>query len=452
MVIRNLLYILQSEGYDSWRFLKYAYSHWRWWQLEKRQHLEWTAKVILVYIFNCVLMLALVVVSWWWFSWWFILVLVVIWFFLPVLIVFSLLVIWPVDQLLKWWVVAGARQVISKQKMIKIGITGSYGKTSMKEILVSLLREKYKIVYTPDNINTLLGIARFISKELDRAEILIVEMGAYSRKDIVDLCDLIEPDYSVLTGISLAHLDRFGNLDNIIQAKFELPSRTREKSILNLDDEYISLKLDRLPAEKIVGVGSGGVTEIDYLPDYQGLKFRSQGRIYQTKLLARHNINMILMGVVLARELGLSEEQIERGVAKIEPIAHRLQPIYHEDIDVWILDDSYNANVEGIKSGIEVLNRAGGRKIVLTPGPLVELGEQSRKIHREIGYLYADNVDLVLLIKSRETGYVIEGLKEKNFTNFRVFATTTEAHRTLPNIMKGGDIILLQNDWPDVYF
>ena len=118
---------------------------------------------------------------------------------------------------------------------------------------------------------------------------------------------------------------------------------------------------------------------------------------------------------------------------------------------VWVIDDSYNGNYAGIVSGIEVLKRALGRKIVLTPG-LVELGEKSAEIHEKIGRLYAESdIDLVLLIKSPNSGYITKGLKEKGFENYKVYESSQVAHADLSNVVKSGDTIIFQNDLPDNY-
>lgn len=116
-----------------------------------------------------------------------------------------------------------------------------------------------------------------------------------------------------------------------------------------------------------------------------------------------------------------------------------------------VIDDSYNGNFDGIKSGVQLLGRAVGRKVVLTPG-LVELGSKTESIHRQIGKLYSQHVDLVLIIRSVMTDHIIQGLKENNFTNYKIYETTQEAHADLGNILQKSDTILFQNDLTDNYF
>ena len=189
------------------------------------------------------------------------------------------------------------------------------------------------------------------------------------------------------------------------------------------------------------------------LDDFGGIDFEIDGVAFHTKLLALHNISLIILCVEVARKLGMALPEIARGVAKINHVSHRLEPIYNTRNDVWVLDDSYNGNPDGIISGIEVLKRAKGRKIVLTPG-LVENWEKrpKRSTIASAGCTPENKIDLVLLIKSKSTDYIIEGLRSLGFTDYKVYNSTQEAHASLPQIIKKGDTIIFQNDLPDNYF
>ncbi|HRY63337.1 MAG TPA: Mur ligase family protein, partial [Patescibacteria group bacterium] len=279
------------------------------------------------------------------------------------------------------------------------------------------------------------------------------EMGAYRIGEIKRICQIVGPDYSILVGINEAHLERFGSLQNTIQAKFELPVATKKISFLNFDDRRVMENYQHFKINRMMGVKSEElISEVAVKADFQGLEFKLFGIVMNCRLLAEHNLSLIALAAVLAKELNVSAEEIKRAVGKVDYVAHRLQPIYNSAADVWVIDDSYNANLAGVMSGIKVLQRAKGRKIVLTPGPLVELGDKAEEIHKKIGKLYAENVDLVLLIKSRETSYVQVALKEQGFDNYKIYNSTSEAHNDLKNILQKGDTIIFQNDWPDIYF
>jgi UDP-N-acetylmuramoyl-tripeptide--D-alanyl-D-alanine ligase len=457
MIIRNLIYILQAELYDARKFLRFAYSHFQWWKLEKRAHLVWTKKARLIYVLTVLMLLAIFLLSMGLFSRWGILSLVVMIPLVPIVIIAALWTVEPVDCFLKRRLFRKAQKFLreNRKNLTVVGITGSYGKTSTREILSAILAEKFRVIKLSENINTDIGIAEFIlknSKQFLENEIFIVEMGAHRKGEIKKLCELVEPDYAMLTGINESHLERFGSLENIILAKFELPSATKKTAVLNFDDENILKNYARFKLREFIGTSKSEVKKIKVLDNFSGLEFELDGAMFRTKLLALHNISLILLTARVAQKLGMNNSEISRGVGKIEYIPHRLEPIYNELTKVWIIDDSYNGNYAGIVSGLEVLRRALGRKIVLTPG-LVELGEKSAEIHKKIGQLYVNSgVDLLLLIESPNSSYIIKELKEANFKNYKVYKSSQEAHADLSNVMKSGDTIIFQNDLPDNYF
>lgn len=453
MILKNLIYILQSENYDFKRFLCFAYSRLDWWRLEKRKKIVWTAKARLINIVSVIIFsffAAYFLVKCGWFGASIVLLMI---FLLPFLIGVSLIIIKPLDIILKARRIKTAKNILKLKKQIVIGITGSYGKTSAKEILNSILSEKFKVLKTPENVNTDIGIADFIIKEKEKfkeSDIFIVEMGAYRVGDIAKICEMVEPDYSILTGINESHLERFGSLNNIIRGKFELPERTKKISFVNFDDKNIKNNLEKFIIEEYIKLSADAAANIVVRENFGGLEFIYKNEKFFTRLLAEHNIVLIISATELAKKLGMNLEEIKRGVEKIKPLTNRLNPIYNNQSDIWVIDDSYNANFNGILSGLKVLEMAKGRKVVLTPG-LVELGDKSKEIHKKIGEDYAKKADLVLLIKNSVAPYIIKGMEKNNFHEFKVYNNTEEAHNDLKNILKSGDTIIFQNDWPDNY-
>jgi UDP-N-acetylmuramoyl-tripeptide--D-alanyl-D-alanine ligase len=456
MLINNLLYILQINNYEKKKFLFFSYTHPNWFSLQKRGKLIFTKKASLIYLLSMILSVCLVL----FFSFFYnlragVISIFIVCLFLPFIILLSLLIIKPIDAYLKNRLIKAAALILKSVKnLIVIGITGSYGKTSAKEILNFILSEKFKVLITPENINTDLGIADFIVKkknELNNYEIFIVEMGAYKIGEIKKICDLVRPKYSILTGINEAHLERFGSLANTVKAKFELAEATESAAILNFSDNNIKDNYKRFKINDPVGAAIVQIENINILENFSGLEFTVDNEKFKTQLLAEHNINLILLARALAQKLGLSADEIKRGVNKIKIIKHRLEPIYNKNTNIWIIDDSYNGNLKGIISGLAVLRRAQGRKLVLTPG-LVELGEKSEEIHKKIGELYAKTVDFILLINSKNTKWIKEALDKNNYKNYKVYHNTVAAHADLKNILRAGDTIIFQNDLPDNYF
>lgn len=455
MIIRNLIYILQGESYSLRRFLFFVYNNYYWWKLEQRQKIDWTIKVKLIYVSNLVFLCLLIIFLFSTLSFWSLILWPIIYVLLPIIISILYLIIAPLDYLLKSLLIRRARKALkSHSKLRVIGITGSYGKTSVKEILFTILSSKFKVIETPDNINTDLGIAKFIINNgvgLAQADFFIVEMGAYHRGDIAKICDLATPDYSILTGINESHLERFGNLENTIFAKFELVEHTNKLSVLNFNDENIRNNYHRFKINEVIGLDNAVASNIELLPNFSGLSFVFNGQNFTTKLLAKHNIDLIILALTLAQRLGVDNDEALRAVSELNYVKHRLQPIFNNFSQVLVIDDSYNGNFQGFISGLEVLSRANGRKLIITPG-LVELANKTEIRHREIANLYIKyKIDLVLLIKNSSTKFIIDEFQKKAFNNYRVYINSQEAHNSLKDILKAGDTIIFQNDWPDNY-
>src|SRR5680860_1346155 len=193
-IIRGLVYILQKESYDVRRFLAFVYSDWHWWSFEKRQQIDWTQKARAIYYFLLALVICLIALAVAWFKIWALVFLIAAVSALPLLTVLVLWLLWPLDYFLKIRVLKKAKQILAKINTPVIGITGSYGKTSLKEILAVVLESGFKIIKTPNNVNTDLGIAYFIishQTEITAADFFIVEMGAYQIGDIANICNCL---------------------------------------------------------------------------------------------------------------------------------------------------------------------------------------------------------------------------------------------------------------------
>lgn len=380
----------------------------------------------------------------------------------------STLLTLPFDVVIKHRIITQARKKIAIQKNLTIiGITGSYGKTTMKEMLATILSGKYRVLKTPENINTPVGIARLILSKLNEStDVFIVEMGAYYRGDIKTLCGITPPDISILTGINESHLERFGTIENTIATKFEIVEDMKEGGlvILNADDERV-----RTAYERYIGkhetlfysaenhpLSSCTIVAKEFFENGDGVAFSiSCGTTrynLKTALLGEYVLGTIAACVRIAERLGMGVGGIEAGVALLKPVPHRLEPRRIPG-DILIIDDSYNGNPRGVAEAIAVLARfASRRKIYITPG-LVEMGERSREVHRAIGRELSAVADMVVLIDNSVTGFIREGLEEAGFIqeNSMVFPNAKEAHMALKKILQAGDVILFQNDWPEGY-
>src|SRR3989344_5032783 len=361
--VRALIYMLQANEYYPFEYLAWYHRTSDFWNIEKRKHLVYTTKAILLSAFA-------------WFSVVFgaISSALVAWqtglpgflaaivgfvlapFIVPYTLFLLILALNALQKPLEASIIAQAKRTLKKHPAIKIGIAGSFGKTSMREILKTVLSQGKRTASPGGSHNTPLAIARFVRSLSGNEEVLIFEFGEYYPGDIKKLCKFVEPDWG------------------IIAAAADIASR-----------------------------------------------------------------------------LGLSPEQIQRGISHTKPFEHRMQPRIDGGV-TWI-DDSYNGNPDGAAAAIEFLKTLKGqRRWYITPG-LVEMGSRKEEIHREMGSrLAAAGIEKVVLIRDSVTPYIEQGLKDANYRGEIIwFDFGPTAFNALPKMTIAGDVVLIQNDWPDQY-
>lgn len=351
-------------------------------------------------------------------------------------------------------IIAAAKKKLTAHKGIKIAIVGSFGKTTMKEILSAVLSEGKNVAATPGNMNTPLGISRFIERLDGSEDILIFELGEYYPGDIRDLCHLVQPDMGVITGINEAHLERFKTIDRTIATIYELADYLGDKPLwVNGESK---LAVENLRKGNITydrkGVGSLKVQHAKTAlagTDFQIVGGGTKLRLH-SDLLGMHNVGPLAAGVAIADHLGLGAKQIEAGIAKTKPFEHRMQPA--EAGGIWTIDDSYNGNPDGARVAIEFLGALKDhRRVYVTPG-LVEVGPATAVVHTQIGLELANKVDVVVLVKNSATPFIAKGLEAGNFKGEVLwYEDGLSCLNALSQITKPGDVVLLQNDWSDNY-
>lgn len=374
----------------------------------------------------------------------------------------------PFDVYLKRKLVAQAKSKMKEfPNTTVIGIAGSYGKTTMKEVVSQVLSEKFRIVKTPENINTPLGISQVILHDLgSEVGVFVVEMGEYYKGDIRNICQLVRPDISIVTGINEAHLERLKSLRTTVETIFEITQNMKKDglAIANGDDGNVrSNYLAYTNKKKLILYGRENCLNTSFLiknvtfhTDGSGISFSLQQKrkIKRIKIpcIGEYILGDILGAAEIAHHLGLTFEEIVRGVQKISPAPHRLCPV-ESSFNILVIDDSYNGNPNGVDEAIRTLAKfENRRKIYVTPG-LVEMGEKSIEVHRSIGRNLAQSADIVLLIKNSVTSDIAKGLEEKNFpkANILWFPTAVSAFEGIKKLSGPGDVILFQNDWPENY-
>lgn len=381
----------------------------------------------------------------------------------PAVVVFIVpvvhLIMLPLEKLIVSRYLHQAKSKLAKRNdLIKIGITGSYAKTSVKYILNTILSQKYKVCMSPQSFNTQTGLSKVVNNYLtDLDQVLIAEMGARSKGDIKKLCKLISPQYAIITGISPQHLLTFKSLDNIKRTKFELVESLSQSGVcvFNGFDQEVCDMYSWANVDKKYLVGKDkNISAKDIQFDQDGTKFvlilgEKEYNVH-TKLLGEHNVQNILLCVQMAKCLGLSDQQIVRGIKSLQPVPHRLELV--KTATNLILDDSFNANIRGSKIALDVLGKLPGRKIVITPG-LVELGEREYDENVVFGEQIAGVADFVIIVNKVNFESIKEGLDNKKFKeeNISQAETLEQAKILMKEILQPGDTVLFENDLPDNY-
>lgn len=385
---------------------------------------------------------------------------------IPMFMLLATAIAFPIEMAIQRKYYNEAKDKIKSMKNLKvIGITGSYGKTSTKYFVKTILSEKYNTIMTPESYNTPMGITKVIRESLNEEhEVFVCEMGARNVGDIKELVELANPSIGILTSIGPQHLETFKSIENVARTKYELIEGLPEDGIgiFNADNKFC-LDFSKITKQKkyLYGITNKDQDIFVYAEEIknsrQGLKFTIKGQNgikfeCQTALLGKHNISNILAAVCVALHLNLSIDQIISGISKIKPVPHRLELIPTSN-GVTVIDDAFNSNPTGAKEALEAIKDfSDGRKIIITPG-MVELGTIEYEENKKLGKTIAECCDYAILVGQKRSKAILEGLKECNFQeeNIRIAANLDEATAMLGQIVRAGDVVLFENDLPDNY-
>ena len=380
---------------------------------------------------------------------------------IPVILFLAYLINEPIETIIRRYYIRRAVDILDKSSVIKVGITGSYAKTSVKEILKTILSQKYRVLATPRSFNTPLGIARAVQLLDSTHDVFIAEMGARQKGDIKELARLVKPKYGVITGINNQHLESFGSIENIIDTKFELMQNLSSDGIgiFAVDNENSKTLYERFDKEKYsAGIDGEGnlVTATNIITNEKGTTFDlivddKKPVKCSTILLGTHSVKNICLASAVAYKLGLSVKEIVQGISRIQSINHRLE-LLPNNKHIVVIDDSYNSNEEGIDAALEVLDNFTGRKIVLTPG-MVELGKMENLANYEFGKKLAKHANIVFVIGKHNAEMLIKGLIDGGMDreNIKFAKSLNKGNAILNEIIQKGDVILFENDLPDNY-
>lgn len=453
-----LTYMLQQFDYSPGKFLEWIASYPNLFKVQKRGKLHFTSRAKLM-------------VAAAYLSWGFVLVAGVMAAYLQTRFLLVLILLAPAVSALSLLFITlvlqaaivnprqnreirAAKAKLAKSSAQRIAVMGSYGKTTMKELLVTVLSEAKKVAATPGNKNVLISHARWVNENLEPdAEILIFEFGEGRPGDIKKLTDFSSPTMAVVTGLAPAHLDAYESLEAVASDFAAI------QDVVSHENTYVwgenQLLKQKIQGNYYTSSGLGDRQVSNASVDFTGTSFMlsngSKKLQLKTGLLGTHQIGPLTAVVAIASKLGLSNEQIIAGVAKTVPFEHRMQP--RQLHGAWIIDDTYNGNIEGMRAGLELLKTLPAEhKTYVTPG-LVDQGNKAENIHIELGELIAAaKPDQVVLMQNSATSFIQAGLQKSGFKGeVKVEVDPLEYYTHIEHYLAAGDLVMLQNDWPDSY-
>ena len=367
----------------------------------------------------------------------------------------------PIEKAVKRHFMNQAKEKLKSNKdTLVIGVTGSYGKTSIKNIIGETLKVKEPTLITPESFNTPMGLTITINNSLSTFhKNFIAEMGAYYKGEIKELCDLVHPTVGIVSSIGPQHLETFKKMDTIQSTKMELIESLPSNglAILNLDNEYIrSYNIKNNVKVRWYSTIDQKADIYAYNISYNNAKMTFKFRIdnkefsVKTSLLGIHNVENILAAILVSEYKGINTDQAIKGIEKLSPIKHRLEYKYINE-NLSIIDDAFNSNVSGINEALNVLNSCNGEKIIITPG-LIDLGSHSTKAHIKIGEKMGNSCDVIAIVANINKDDLIKGIEKTNFNmeNLHTFDNFVDAYSNMESIKKK-KVILIANDLPDMF-
>ena len=377
----------------------------------------------------------------------------------------------PIETLIQRNYRRHAAAVLAQLQPTVVGITGSWGKTSTKHVLAGMLHGGRRAYATPKSYNTLMGVTLAINQDLrddHSIDTFIVEMGAYRRGEIAEICQLVQPKIAILIDIGPQHLERFGSLEATQQAKFELVDALPADglAIYNWDSELVREGFSqRSHPEQRIAISQAAdapaavrFVASDVQETLTGLAFclndRETGEStwLKTPLYGIHNVTNLSLASAAARYLGIALEEIAWRAGQLQAVESRLQKV-ETAAGITILNDGYSTNPLGARGALQTLGlHETGRRLLVTPG-MVELGAEEEPANRQLGAWAAQYATDVILVDQQRAPPIAEGLSEAGFPkeNVHIVSGLAEAVAWYQQELRAGDAVLFLNDLPDVY-
>ncbi len=371
---------------------------------------------------------------------------------LPVMVAGVIAVFVPLSILAKKRIINVAKQKVNNQpKLVVIGITGSYGKTSTKGFLTTILSEKFSVLSTTEHQNTDIGVAKGILANLKKShQVFIVEMGAYKKGEIAAICKIVKPQIGVITGINQQHLALFGSMGDLLNSKYELIEALPEDglAIFNGDNSYC---LDFYKKTKIKKMlysqkkkGDVRAEKISVGKDNLQFEVRTKEdlEIFKVPLVGQYNVSNILAATSVALYLGMSLKQVAKAVNKLKPI-NQTMIVSSGPHGSTLIDDTYNANPDGVMAALEHLKLFSGKKYLIMQ-PMIELGQASQAAHRRVGKRAVKICDQIILTNKNFLSNFYEEVREKEKKKIIIEGDPKVVIPKLKKILRKDDVLLFE--------
>lgn len=421
-----------------------------------------THRVIRQWIIFYLIILAILSLGWWLSPIWWAILAFVLFYGVWLLLLLMAFITEPIENGVKQVYIWLAKRKLKKHsQLIKIGITGSYGKTTSKNILYEILSSEFYTLKTPASYNTPMGITITIRNYLKSLhQVFIVEMGADKVNEINYLTKMVKPQFGMVTAVGPQHLNTFKSIDNILNEKMKMIENLPLSGVgvINVDNEYIRNYRIKNKCQVIkVGLTSSDAdvraTNIRYTPELTTFDIVTSDQVsipFQTKLLGEHNVLNIAMSVALARHLGIDWVRLQKAVSAMLPVENRLQT--KQMFGYTVIDNAFNSNPVSAKNSLDVLAMMPNKRIIITPG-MIDLGNQQDLHNKQFGAYMKNRADVALLIGKKQTAPIVAGLKESGFdmTQVIVVSSLKEAFDWINKHGSKQDTILIENDLPDAF-
>lgn len=416
----------------------------------------WTARLKRLFALVVLLVFALVALSAYLtyeFSLYYQVIVCVVAAIVPFMAILANWIMLPVERANNNRYIKRAKSILAEKHPTVIGITGSFGKTTVKNMLAAMLAKRFKTLATPSSYNTPLGVCKTINQSLDDAEFFVAELGARYKGDIAELCDIVKPTIGIITAIGDMHLESFGTKENIANTKYELAQSLDSSGVLILNGYNAACKelLARNPIAKTLVTADNSVVYDNLNITTDGTRFdlvAGDKRVsVKTALLGAHVAELGCLAAAAAIECGVPIEDTAAALSEMPPVEHRLS-VVKSTTEITVLDDAYNSNPVGAKNALDVLSRFDGKKIIITPG-FVELGAIEKTCNTELGRNIAAVCDYAFLVGTRaadiKRGAVDGGMLDACVSTFDSRDDAVEALKDI----SGKRVILFENDLPD---